>query len=168
MAFDSKKYLDSAGLTHLWAKIETELRNRDTNISNEVTRAKSVEGNLNDLTTDSKTNLVEAINEVDKNTNDAIAAVKKETEDRIAQVGVLGKVSAEEGAADHTVKSYVDAKVNEINGSAATLTNRVKANEDAIAVINGEGAGSIKKATSDAIAAVVASAPESFDTLVFL
>ena len=30
---------------------------------------------------------------------------------RKAQIGDLGKVSAEEGAADHTVKSYVDAAV---------------------------------------------------------
>lgn len=165
MAFDSKKYLDSAGLTHLWSKIEAELKNRDTNISNEVTRATGVEGQLVNLTTDIKTNLVAAINEVDEHADAALVAAEQETKDRIAQIGPLGKVSAEEGAANHTVKSYVEAKVTEINNSAAALEGRVSANEEAIEVINGEGEGSIKKAASDAIAAVVASAPQDFDTL---
>lgn len=40
---------------------------------------------------------------------------------RKAQIGELGKVSAKEGAADHTVKSYVDAKVSALNSSLEDL-----------------------------------------------
>lgn len=48
---------------------------------------------------------------------------------RKAQIGELGKVSEEEGAADHTVKSYVDAAVESINGDAEALEDRVDALE---------------------------------------
>jgi hypothetical protein len=58
-------------------------------------------------------------------------------------------------------KAYVDDKVNGESG----LEARVAANETAIGVLNGEGAGSVKKSVADAIAGVVADAPEDFDTL---
>lgn len=45
------------------------------------------------------------------------------------------------------------------------VSTRVKTNADAIATLNGDGAGSVKKQVSDAIADVVNSAPEAFDTL---
>lgn len=67
------------------------------------------------------------------------------------------KASAAEGAA----KSYADGLV--AVGSALEL--RVAANEDAIEVLNGEGAGSVKKAVADGIAEVVAGAHADFDTL---
>lgn len=67
--------------------------------------------------------------------------------------------------AEQNAKNYVDGKVQEINGAAASLEGRVKANEDAIVVINGEGDGSIKKAVADGIASVVANADQDFDTL---
>ena len=57
------------------------------------------------------------------------------------------------------------ADKKEITDAASALEGRVKANEDAIVVLNGEGEGSVKKAVSDAIAGVVAGAPEDFDTL---
>lgn len=69
-------------------------------------------------------------------------------------IGELGKVSAEEGAADHTVKSFVEAKIATVKGDATALEARVKANEDALAIVNGEDTveGSIKKAQADAVA----------------
>ena len=45
------------------------------------------------------------------------------------------------------------------------LATRVAANESAITVLNGSGAGSVSKAVSDAIDAVVDGAPATFDTL---
>ncbi len=45
------------------------------------------------------------------------------------------------------------------------LKGRVKSNEDAIAALTGTGDGSVSKTVADAIAAIVADAPESFDTL---
>lgn len=47
----------------------------------------------------------------------------------------------------------------------SSLKNRIKANEDALGVLNGTGDGSVTKTVGDAIAAVVAEAPEAFDTL---
>lgn len=57
-----------------------------------------------------------------------------------------------------SAKSYTDTKTS-------ALDTRVTANETAIAVLNGTGEGSVKKAVSDGIATVVADAPESLDTL---
>lgn len=57
------------------------------------------------------------------------------------------------------------ADKTEITEAASALEGRVKANEDAIGVLNGEGEGSVKKQVADAVAGVVASAPEDFDTL---
>lgn len=71
---------------------------------------------------------------------------------------------------DERIKTIEDdyltsADKEEINGAAEVLEGRVKANEDAIGVLNGEGEGSVKKQVADAVAGVVASAPEDFDTL---
>ena len=73
------------------------------------------------------------------------------------------KKHAEEkaSAAESAAKSYADGLV--AVGSALEL--RVAANEDAIEVLNGEGAGSVKKAVADGIAEVVAGAHADFDTL---
>ena len=45
------------------------------------------------------------------------------------------------------------------------LKASIKANTDAITVLNGEGTGSVKKTVADEIAKVVGDAPESLDTL---
>ena len=45
------------------------------------------------------------------------------------------------------------------------LKASIKANTDAITVLNGEGNGSVKKTVADEIAKVVGDAPQSFDTL---
>lgn len=61
----------------------------------------------------------------------------------------------------------IEVTTNDI-AKATDLTDvstRVKTNADAIATLNGDGAGSVKKQVSDAIAGVVNSAPEAFDTL---
>ena len=57
------------------------------------------------------------------------------------------------------------ADKTEITEAASALEGRVAANEGAIATLNGEGEGSVKKQVADAIAGVVAGAPEDFDTL---
>lgn len=49
------------------------------------------------------------------------------------------------------IKSYIDSKV--------------KVNTDAINTLNGNGAGSVNKKVADAIAAIIADAPEAYDTL---
>ena len=88
---------------------------------------------------------------------DAVSAAKGELNGTIS--GIDGRLAAVEGdylkAADKT----------EINGTISALDGRVAANEGAIEKLNGEGEGSVKKAVADAVAGVVASAPEDFDTL---
>lgn len=77
-----------------------------------------------------------------------------------------GTISGVEGRVKAIEDDYLtSADKQEITGAASALEVRVKANEDAIGVLNGEGEGSVKKQVSDAIAGVVASAPEDFDTL---
>lgn len=77
--------------------------------------------------------------------NSAIEALKTKTE--------LGKYTPE-GQSDAveyaTVKAYVEAVKKELATNATGLENRVKANEDAIAIINGDSDGSINKALADA------------------
>ena len=66
---------------------------------------------------------------------------------------VLGKTGTEENATEYaTVKAYVEAVKKELATNATGLEGRVKANEDAIATINGNSntAGSINKALADA------------------
>ena len=71
-------------------------------------------------------------------------------------------------------KSYVTTEIGKLNvGQYATLSyvqtvaNKVDSTEAAITILNGGATveGSVKKQVADAIAGVVASAPENFDTL---
>lgn len=65
------------------------------------------------------------------------------------------------GIYDAQLKTWVTGKVADLANGA------VKANTDAIAVLNGgaEIEGSVAKQVADAIAQIIADAPESFDTL---
>lgn len=79
--------------------------------------------------------------------NSAITALKLKTE--------LGKYTPEgqsEAVEYATVKAYVEAVKKELATNATGLEGRVKANEDAIATINGDSntTGSINKALADA------------------
>lgn len=89
-----------------------------------------------------------------------------------------GKVANREDTKDTTVldtaKNYTDTKVNAVTDAATVLTERVTAvetkagaNEAAIGVLNGGETtdGSVKKTVADAVAKIVADAPDSFDTL---
>ena len=94
---------------------------------------------------------------------------------------VEGKINNEVAAAPgreaqvlSDAKSYVTAEIGKLNvGQYATLSyvqtvaNKVDSTEAAITILNGEATveGSVKKQVADAIAGVVASAPENFDTL---
>lgn len=116
-----------------------------TGVSN---RVKAIEDDY--LTSEDETSIKNAVigGSGDASSASTIYGAKKYAEE---------KASAAEGAA----KSYADGLV--AVGSA--LEVRVKANEDAIGVLNGEGEGSVKKAVADGIASVVADANADFDTL---
>ena len=66
-------------------------------------------------------------------------------------------------------KTLVDAEI-EAAKTAATYDDTsvkasIKANTDAITVLNGDGEGSVSKQVADAVASIVSDAPEAYDTL---
>lgn len=83
-------------------------------------------------------------------------------------------VKAEDTTNLAAAKAYTDEEIAKVNTAASDLTDRVtavegkaSANETAIGVLNGDETtvGSVKKTVADAVAKIVADAPESFDTL---
>ena len=87
----------------------------------------------------------------------AEAAVDAKAEANKAAIETLNGDVNVDGSVDKKIKTAID----KVNTNASALAGRVKANEDAIAVINGTGEGSIK----DAVAKLVNGAPEAMDTL---
>ena len=65
----------------------------------------------------------------------------------------------------NSYKTLNDERVKAVEDKNAEQDTAIKANEDAIEVLNGTGEGSVSKQVTDAIAEVVASAPQDFDTL---
>ena len=108
----------------------------------------------------------EAIDAAQKAADDAQAdvdAVEKRLDD---EGGLVDRIEANEAfvAAQPAIDAEQDRRLGVIEasiGEGGDLEKRVKANEDAIDVINGEGEGSIKKAVAD----LVNGAPEALDTL---
>ena len=76
-----------------------------------------------------------------------------------------GDLDAAYKAADAQVLADAKAYADGLVYDDAELAGRVEATEGAIDVLKGEGEGSVKKSVADAIAGVIASAPEDFDTL---
>lgn len=64
-------------------------------------------------------------------------------------------------AAIAAAQSAADAAQDDVDA----LTEDVQANTSAIATLNGAGAGSVQKQVADAVAQIVADAPEAYDTL---
>ena len=84
-------------------------------------------------------------------------AIDAKAEANKAAIETLNDADTVPGSVDNKIKTAID----KVNTDASALEGRVKANEDAIKVINGEGKGSIKKAVAD----LVNGAPEAMDTL---
>ncbi len=78
---------------------------------------------------------------------------------KIYDTEIKKKISADDASNLANAKSYTDTKVQTLENGA------VKKNTDAIAILNGTGVGSVSKAVADAIAKIVAEAPEAYDTL---
>lgn len=60
-------------------------------------------------------------------------------------------------------KISTDIKASEYDDTA--LKTRITANETAISTLNGEGEGSVKKQVADAVASIIADAPDAYNTL---
>lgn len=70
-----------------------------------------------------------------------------------------------EGATATTVVGYVDEKAAAAEYDDTEVKASIQANTTAIATLNGTGEGSVDKKVADAVAAIVADAPEAYDTL---
>jgi uncharacterized protein YqgV (UPF0045/DUF77 family) len=99
---------------------------------------------------------------VDKTTLDNYYT-KGETETKITEM--IADVNANVGESAAGVLAQLNAHKTAADGKFAEVNTAIKANADAIAVLNGEGTGSVKKQVADGIASIVASAPSDFDTL---
>ena len=168
-------YLKSADKTELEGKVASALAEAKGYTDTEVSR----------IVADSGSGLIGQ--QGDASTADTIWGAKKHAEEKAAaaQAAAEGTAAADATAKVNAAKEELNGTISgvegrvkaieddyltsadkqEITGAASALEVRVKANEDAIGVLNGEGEGSVKKQVSDAIAGVVASAPEDFDTL---
>ena len=125
-------------------------------------------------TADSKTTMaeVEAKNYATKteaqgyaNAKDtAISAAQAAADAAQADVDALeGKVGTV--PADKTVVQMISDAQAAATYDDTALKGRVAANETAIATLNGTGEGSVSKQVADAVAQIVADAPEAYDTL---
>lgn len=168
-------YLTSADETELEGKINTALADAKKYTDDEVAR----------IVADSGSGLIGA--EGDASTANTIYGAKKYADEKAAaaqsaaEATAAGDAASKVNAAKEEIKNTTDAldgriatiegdylkaaDKKEITDAASALEERVAANEDAIGVLNGEGEGSVKKQVADAVAGVVASAPEDFDTL---
>lgn len=75
----------------------------------------------------------------------------------------VGTIPADAKAKD--VVTYIKEAVTASSYDDSTLRAEVNKNTAAITTLNGTGDGSVKKAVSDAVAAIVNGAPEAYDTL---
>ena len=66
---------------------------------------------------------------------------------------------------DSLIKAKVATDIAASKYNDTVLKERVSANESAITVLNGEGEGSVKKQVNDAVAKIVANAPDAYNTL---
>lgn len=94
----------------------------------------------------------------------AIAAAKKAGEDAQADVDALAGKVGTVPESKTVVQMIADAKADATYDDTA-LKGRVTATETAINTLNGNGDGSVKKQVADAVAGIVADAPEAYDTL---
>ena len=143
-------------------------------ITDETTRAKGVEGTLTSLTTEVKSNLVNAIN----------SEVTRAKTAEQANASAISTEATRATEAESTLTTNLTTEVNRAKGVEGTRTAgtyikdtntlaqndtaldiQVKKNTDAIGVLNGTGVGSVTKTVTDAVANVVANAPSDFDTL---
>ena len=105
----------------------------------------------------------DAQTQADKGVADA-AAAKSAADAAQADVDVLeGKVGTV--PADKTVVQMIADAQTAATYDDTALKGRVDANETAIATLNGTGEGSVSKQVADAVAQIVADAPEAYDTL---
>ena len=163
------KYLDLKGLKALYGVVDGKITTAVTNAKGELKGGASAEydtlGKLEDKikaeasrATSAETALggrLTALESGDNSVGKQIEALEnKLVGDAAADYNTLGKL-----------EDKIQAEVKRATDAEAGLDGRLDTVEGKIDIINGEGEGSIHKAAADAVAKVVAGAPENFDTL---
>ena len=100
------------------------------------------------------------------------AAIEAATyDDTQVKADIAANAAAIAKKADSTTVSAIDGRVATIEGDylkaadKTALEGKITENKNAIAVLNGAGEGSVSKQVADAVAGIVADAPEAYDTL---
>lgn len=93
--------------------------------------------------------------------NNAIKEVKAVTDKLDGEDTVEGSVKAQIKA----LKTEIEGKITASEYNDTEIKKSIKANTDAIGVLNGTGEGSVDKKVADAVASIVADAPAAYDTL---
>ena len=100
------------------------------------------------------------------------AAIEAATyDDTQVKADIAANAAAIAKKADSTTVSAIDGRVATIEGDylkaadKTALEGKITENKNAIAVLNGTGEGSVSKQVADAVAGIVANAPEAYDTL---
>ena len=142
--------------------IEAEVTARETAVEGAKTHAQSL---VNALANDAVKKNTDAIAEIKDEANGILAQAKadatQKANDALAAAKEDATSKANQALAD--AKTYTNTEIEKVNGVASGLETRVKANEDAIKVINGTGDGSLAKVAADAAAAVAAEAKRAGD-----
>lgn len=139
-------FLDNIGLERLWAHIILGL-------SGKVNKVDGKGLSTEDFTTEEKNNLQNVVETF---------ADKNYVDEKIAEIpsGFSGDYN------DLTNKPVIPSKVSELeNDSNFANKTEIENLQNKIDILNGTGEGSVKDTIADAVATIVANAPEDFDTL---
>lgn len=93
--------------------------------------------------------------------NKAIKAVKDVVDKLDGEDTVEGSVKAQLKA----LKTEIEGQITASGYDDTEVKKFIKANTDAIGILNGTGDGSVDKKVADAVASIVADAPAAYDTL---
>ena len=122
-------------------------------------------GTTSEEVLDGKDGEAQAIDPTDKSVDLAIPSVDGLASEEYVTEGFVAKVAGK-GLSSNDFTDAEQEKLSKLkNYDDTALSQRVTDTEEAIDTLNGTGAGSVSKTVADAIAKVVADAPEDFDTL---
>lgn len=158
------------GLTKKLGDLNTAIGEEVTAREQDVQGAKTyAEGLVNGLANDAVAKNTAAIGVINGTGEGSLAKVledaKADATKKANDAEAAAKADATQKANDAlaAAKTYTNTEIEKVNGVASGLETRVKANEDAIKVINGTGDGSLAKVATDAAAAVAAEAKRAGD-----
>lgn len=158
------------GLTKKLGDLNTAIGEEATAREQAVQGAKTyAEGLVNGLANDAVAKNTAAIGVINGTGEGSLAKVledaKADATKKANDAEAAAKADATQKANDAlaAAKTYTNTEIEKVNGVASGLETRVKANEDAIKVINGTGDGSLAKVAADAAAAVAAEAKRAGD-----